>query len=139
MPEFWTHQRKFSHEPVFAGTQNCHQGEQVRNFTEEQVKAYGVLDANGKRIIDPSRQLMTIEQGAATQVWCATSSLLNGLGGVYCENVEIARVVPPDERSGWASDDSSRKVGVMPSAIDQVSAERLWSVSVEMTGVSARP
>jgi hypothetical protein len=45
-----------------------------RNFTEEQLKAFGVLDASGKRIIDPSRQLKTIEQGAATQVWCATSS-----------------------------------------------------------------
>jgi NAD(P)-dependent dehydrogenase (short-subunit alcohol dehydrogenase family) len=110
-----------------------------RNFTEEQLKAFGVLDANGKRILDPSRQLKTIEQGAATQVWCATSSRLNGLGGVYCENVEIARVVPPDERSGWVSDDSGRKVGVMPSAIDPVSAERLWSVSVEMTAASSRP
>jgi hypothetical protein len=95
--------------------------------------------SSGKRILDPSRQLKTIEQGAATQVWCATSSRLNGLGSVYCENVDIARVVPPDERSGWASDDSSRKVSVMPSAIDPVSAERLWSVSVEMTGASARP
>jgi NAD(P)-dependent dehydrogenase (short-subunit alcohol dehydrogenase family) len=34
-----------------------------RNFTEEQRKAFGVLDANGKRILDPSRQLKTIEQG----------------------------------------------------------------------------
>jgi hypothetical protein len=68
------------------------------------------------------------------QFWCAASPRLNGLGGVYCENVEIARVVSPDERSGWASDDSTRKVGVMPHAIDPVSAERFWSVSVEMTG-----
>jgi NAD(P)-dependent dehydrogenase (short-subunit alcohol dehydrogenase family) len=72
-----------------------------RNFTDEQLKAFGVLDANGKRIVDPSRQLKTIGQGAATQVWCATSPHLNGLGGVYCENVEVARVVPPNERSGW--------------------------------------
>jgi hypothetical protein len=82
---------------------------------------------------------INLSWGAATQVWCATSPRINGLGGVYCENVEIARVVPPDERSGWASDDSSRKVGVMPHAIDPVSAERLWSVSVEMTGESAQP
>ena len=32
-----------------------------------------------------------------------------------------------------------RKVGVMPHPIDAISAERLWSVSVEMTGASARP
>ena len=107
-----------------------------RNFTDEQLKAFGVLDANGERIVDPSRQLKTIEQGAATEVWCATSPRLNGLGGVYCENVEVARVVPPNERSGWASDDSSRKVGVMPHAIDSVSADRLWNLSERMIGVS---
>ena len=89
--------------------------------------------------LDPSRQPKTIEQGVATQVWCATSPRLNGLGGVYCENVETARAVPPGERSGWASDDSTRKVGVMPHASDPVLAERLWSVSMEMTGAFARP
>ena len=30
MPKIWTEQRKFSQEPVFAGTDNCCQGEQVR-------------------------------------------------------------------------------------------------------------
>jgi hypothetical protein len=75
------------------------------------------------RILDPARQLKTIEQGAATQVWCATNPKLDGIGGVYCENVEVARVVPPDERSGWSSDDSTRKVGVMPYAIDINSAD----------------
>jgi hypothetical protein len=53
---------------------------------------------------------------------------LHGLGGVYCENVEVARIVPPDERSGWASDDSTRKVGVMPHSIDPTSADRLWAL-----------
>jgi NAD(P)-dependent dehydrogenase (short-subunit alcohol dehydrogenase family) len=105
-----------------------------RNFTEDQRKAFGVLDKNGNRIVDPSRQLKTIEQGAATQVWCATNPRLDGLGGVYCENVEVARIVPPDERSGWASDDSTRKVGVMPHAIDPGSADRLWARSEEMIG-----
>lgn len=64
-----------------------------------------------KPVLDPSRQLKTVEQGAVTQVWCAPSPQLNGLGGVFCENVEVARFVPQEERSGWSSDDSSRKVG----------------------------
>src|SRR5215469_6860404 len=29
MPEIWTEQRKFSQEPVFAGTDNCHQGQHI--------------------------------------------------------------------------------------------------------------
>jgi NAD(P)-dependent dehydrogenase (short-subunit alcohol dehydrogenase family) len=106
-----------------------------RNFTDDQRKAFGVLDKDGNRIVDPSRQLKTIEQGAATQLWCATSPKLDGLGGVYCENVEVARIVPPNESSGWASDDSTRKVGVMPHAIDPVSANRLWALTEKMIGL----
>jgi NAD(P)-dependent dehydrogenase (short-subunit alcohol dehydrogenase family) len=105
-----------------------------RNFTDAQRKAFGVLDEHGNRIIDPSRQLKTIEQGAATQVWCATSPRLDGLGGLYCENVEVADIVPPDECSDWAGDDSTRKVGVMPHAIDPASADRLWNLSETMLG-----
>ncbi|MEZ2311654.1 SDR family NAD(P)-dependent oxidoreductase [Paraburkholderia sp. RCC_158] len=100
-----------------------------RHFTQEQRQAFGVLDEQGNRIVDPAKQLKTVEQGAATQVWCATSPRLDGMGGVYCENVEVAGMVPPDERSGWAGDDSTRKVGVMPHAVDPVSADRLWALS----------
>lgn len=105
-----------------------------RNFSEQQRRAFGLYDADGNRIIDPSRQLKTVEQGAATQVWCATHPSLRGIGGVYCENVDVARVVPPNERSGWASDDSTRKVGVMPHAIDPSAARRLWDLSEQMLG-----
>jgi NAD(P)-dependent dehydrogenase (short-subunit alcohol dehydrogenase family) len=62
----------------------------------------------------------TVEQGAATTVWCATSPALAGMGGVYCEDCDIAVAVPadhPDPR------------GVRPWAIDPPSAERLWTLS----------
>jgi len=32
-------------------------------------------------------------EGAATIVWCAVNSQLDGKGGVYCENVDIAEAV----------------------------------------------
>lgn len=91
----------------------------------------GVLDAEGKPILDPSRNLKTVEQGAATNVWCATSHELDGLGGVYCENCEVASISSFD---GGATTirDSTRLGGVMPYAIDPVVAERLWEVSEEM-------
>ena len=65
---------------------------------------------------------------------CASSirHCVANIGGVYCENVEVANVVPPNERSGWAGDDSTRKVGVMPHAIDPASADRLWTSSDRM-------
>lgn len=105
-----------------------------RHFSIEQRQAFGVADAQGNRLIDPARQLKTVEQGAATQVWCATHPQLDTLGGVYCENVEVAQIVPASERSGWASDDSTRKVGVMPHAIDPGSADQLWALSEALLG-----
>jgi hypothetical protein len=59
----------------------------------------------------------TIPQGAATTVWCATSPQLAGLGGVYCENCDIA----PIKTEG---DD-----GVRPYAVDPAVAQRLWAWS----------
>lgn len=75
----------------------------------------------------------TAEQGAATSVWCATSSQLNGRGGVYCLDVDIAEVVPPMPARTEPSD---RRV--FPWAIDPDLAERLWQVSEEMTDIMFR-
>lgn len=36
----------------------------------------------------------TAEQGAATSVWCATSPQLEGKGGVYCMDCDIAELIP---------------------------------------------
>ena len=74
--------------------------------------------------------LKNTEQGAATSVWCATSAQLEGLGGVYCEDVDIAIAVPADH---------PEPRGVRPWAMDPALAERLWAKSEEWTGVSLRP
>jgi NAD(P)-dependent dehydrogenase (short-subunit alcohol dehydrogenase family) len=67
------------------------------------------------------------EQGAATSVWCATSPQLEGLGGVYCEDVDIAQAVPAD---------FPEQRGVRPWAMDPDLAERLWTKSEAWTGVT---
>jgi NAD(P)-dependent dehydrogenase (short-subunit alcohol dehydrogenase family) len=69
----------------------------------------------------------TPAQGAATSVWCATSPQLGGLGGVYCEDVDIAVAVPAD---------FAAPSGVRPWAMDRERAERLWKKSEEWTGVA---
>jgi len=90
--------------------------------------AAGVIDEQGKPVRDPARQLKTIGQGAATQVWCATSQQLNGLGGVYCENVDVAPVMKEQpEKIDMA--DAMRLTGVVPYAIDPASADDLWELS----------
>jgi len=71
--------------------------------------------------------LKSPEQGAATTLWCAISPELEGRGGVYCEDVDIAEVVPPDYPTPR---------GVRPWASDPELAERLWNVSEQWTGCS---
>jgi NAD(P)-dependent dehydrogenase (short-subunit alcohol dehydrogenase family) len=73
----------------------------------------------------------TTEQGAATSVWCATSSQLEGKGGVYCIDADIAEVIPAFALQGMGQVLS----GVLPWAIDPGLAERLWQLSEEMTGM----
>src|SRR5215469_11508274 len=98
----------------------------IRYMTTEEVRAYGVLDEHGRPIIDPARNMKTPEQGAATSLWCATSRQLEGLGGVYCEDCDIAIPVP---------EDSTELRGVRPWATDREFADQLWHLSEKLTGV----
>ena len=93
-----------------------------RYMPEEEKRAMGWIDENG--VIN--ERFKTPSQGAATSVWCATNAQLDGHGGVYCEDCDIARQVPADDK-GFS--------GVRPWAIDSVLADKLWSLSESMTGV----
>jgi NAD(P)-dependent dehydrogenase (short-subunit alcohol dehydrogenase family) len=68
----------------------------------------------------------SVAEGAATSVWCATSRQLDGRGGVYCEDCDIAMAVPADHPDPG---------GVRPWARDPEIAERLWRASEVWTGV----
>ncbi len=108
------------------------------HLSGEELRAAGVIDEHGKPILDPARGLKTVQQGAATSVWCATSPQLNGVGGVYCENCDIAPLVSK-ENEAKRSDDAIRQVGsmplgVMPYAVDSELADRLWNLSERLTG-----
>jgi NAD(P)-dependent dehydrogenase (short-subunit alcohol dehydrogenase family) len=64
----------------------------------------------------------TIEQGAATSVFVATSPQLDGIGGRYFEDCNEAVVVDPDPSSPG---------GVAPYALEPDAATRLWQVSFD--------
>ena len=98
----------------------------IRHMPQAQIDASEIIDKTGKPIIDPENNKKTPQQGAATSVWCATSPQLDGLGGVYCENCDIAPALP--------SDDSKEMRGVRPRATDPVAAGRLWQLSEQLTG-----
>lgn len=86
-----------------------------------------IKDEHGRPVSnEKNAQFKTIAQGAATSVWCAVSAQLNGLGGVYCEDVDIAEAVPAD---------SLKATGVRPWAIDPDNAKKLWQLSEKLTGV----
>ncbi len=94
-----------------------------RHLPREEMMAAGWVDEEG-RGIDPS--FKTPEQGAATAVWAATSPRLEGVGGVYCEDCDVAPLArAPGER------------GVREHAVDPEGAARLWGVSAALTGVNA--
>ena len=79
---------------------------------------------------NPLTRWKTPQQGAATSAWGATSPRLEGMGGVYLENCDIAVVADPDTEEG-------QRGGVNPWAIDPGEAKRLWTLSAELTGVDA--
>lgn len=93
----------------------------------------GFFDENGKPFLDPFNGLKTIEQGAATQIWTATSPKLEHLGGIYTEDCEIAEVT--DIYNGTpGAEEIIRKKGVMPYAIDREKADHLWTLSEKLIG-----
>ena len=102
--------------------------ELIRYMSKAQIEAYKIIDEVGKPIIDPENNKKTPQQGAATTVWCATSPQLEGMGGVYCADCDIAPALP--------SDDSTALRGVRPRATDPVAAGRLWQLSEQLTGAS---
>ncbi|ONH59429.1 oxidoreductase [Frankia sp. CcI49] len=95
----------------------------------------GVISADGSPILDPARQLKTPQQGAATIVWCATSPTLDGLGGLYCENCDVAPFMTETiDETGLS--DALRLTGVMPYAVDPANADQLWTLSERLVGLS---
>lgn len=100
---------------------------------QDEMRTSGAIDEKGSPILDPSRDLKTPEQGAATIVWCATSPQLEEKGGVYCENADIAAISSKDP-SHMTINDLKDDRGVMSYAIDSESAHRLWGLSEKLVG-----
>jgi hypothetical protein len=67
----------------------------------------------------------SVEEGAATSVFAATSPLLAGIGGRYFEDCHEAPIVDPDIGR-------ERQQGVAAYALDPDIAARLWDASLHM-------
>ncbi|TXS47775.1 SDR family NAD(P)-dependent oxidoreductase [Streptomyces sp. OR43] len=94
-----------------------------RHLAKSDMVDAGWIDEHGNPT-DPT--FKTPAQGAATQVWAATSPRLTGKGGVYCEDCDVAEPA----REGMEG-------GVHAHATDPEQAARLWALSAGLTGVDA--
>jgi NAD(P)-dependent dehydrogenase (short-subunit alcohol dehydrogenase family) len=91
-----------------------------RHLPTEEMIVLGWLNEQGE-ISDGARAMFkTPTQGCTTTLWAATSPLLEGMGGVYCEDCNIAAL---------SGEQPVRYRDVEPHAVDQDSAERLWEMS----------
>lgn len=98
-----------------------------RHLSQEEMMDFGWIDADGNVL---ETRFKTPEQGASTTVWAATSPQLDGMGGVYCEDCDVAAPTDPDA-------EDARVRGVDAHAVDREAAARLWEVSAALTGVDA--
>ncbi len=78
----------------------------------------------------PPFQWKSIPQGSATSVWAAVVAPADEVGGQYCENCHVGKVVPADAAIGVMSE------GVRAYALDAANAEALWKKSEELVGES---
>jgi NAD(P)-dependent dehydrogenase (short-subunit alcohol dehydrogenase family) len=96
-----------------------------RHLPKEEMIKLGWIDEAGT----VNAIFKSVEQGAATTVWAATSTDLAGRGGVYCEDCDIAYPTA-------IGSETARLKGVDDHAIDPIAAEKLWQLSESLTGIS---
>lgn len=91
-----------------------------RHLPDEEMIALGWKSPDGSIPDLIQKMFKTPEQGASTSIWAATSPKLAGLGGVYCEDCDIAKA---------ATEDSQRWEHAREWICDDEKAERLWEMS----------
>jgi len=89
-----------------------------RHISIADLQAMGFHNESGEIPADQRHMYKTVAQGAATALWCATSPLLDGKGGGYCEDCDIAPAVSASHKA---------LNGALPWAIDVQLAEQLWA------------
>lgn len=91
-----------------------------RHLTNDEMQARGWVDENGDLTPEAAQGFKTPSQGCTTSLWAATSPQLNDIGGVYCEDCDVADPANPDT-PGFS--------GVADWAADDEAALRLWEVT----------
>ena len=105
---------------------SVHGTELGREAPVELFQQLGFCDEQGNLLPEVLASLKTLSQGAATTIWCATAPILESLGGVYCEDADIAEL---------ADDTNEPGKGVRSYSLDLTNARQLWRWAEGVTGV----
>ena len=77
---------------------------------------------------EPPFEFKSVPEGAATSVWAGVVASADEVGGKYCEDCQVAELLPAD------SPVSAISRGVRGYALDPDTAKALWRKSEEMVG-----
>ena len=61
-----------------------------RHLENEEMMALGWVKEDGSPSDMAASMFKSTTQGATTSLWCATNSMLSDIGGVFCENCDVA-------------------------------------------------
>jgi NAD(P)-dependent dehydrogenase (short-subunit alcohol dehydrogenase family) len=103
--------------------------ELARHMDPGQVQA--MVDQISKQLAEEGRgpfQFKTVLEGAATSVWAGIVASAETIGGQYCENCHVGKIVADDVTISAISE------GVRGYALDPKNAEALWRKSEELVG-----
>ena len=95
-----------------------------RHLQNEEMVALGWLDENGNLSELAAALFKSTTQGCTTTLWAATSDMLEGKGGLYCEDCDVAEL---------ADEDTPRYFGVAQWAVDHDLAVKLWELCESAT------
>jgi len=94
-----------------------------RHLQKDEMVALGWMKEDGSPSDLAKNFFKTPSQGASTTLWCATSHQLNDIGGVFCEDCDIAK------RKKDVDESMQRYFGVADWAIDVDEASKLWELT----------
>ena len=94
-----------------------------RHLQKDEMVALGWMKDDGSPSDLTKNFFKTPSQGASTTLWCATSHQLNDIGGVFCEDCDVAK------RKKDVDESMQRYFGVADWAIDSDEASKLWELT----------
>ena len=98
----------------------------LEHLENEEMVALGRLKEDGSPSDLAKNFFKTPSQGASRTLWCATSPKLKDIGGVFCEDCDIAK------KKSEVDESLQRYFGVADWAVDTNEASKLWEATENM-------